>query len=101
MGKPEGKIEAYLRQQCKKRDYLCFKFAPCGINGVPDRIVIGNGYTIFVELKAPGKKPTLLQRTMHALMRDRGATVCVVDSILGVDNLMQIIDNRYIIDLTK
>ena len=81
-------IENYLKLQCKKHGFLCFKFAPCGYNGVPDRIVIGNGLTVFVELKAPGKKPRENQVAMHKLMRRAGAIIFVIDSKAGVNALL-------------
>lgn len=88
MGKPEGTIENYLRERCHAMGFLCYKFAPCGVNGVPDRIVIGNGKTVFVELKAPGKKPRANQLVIHRRMRAAGAIVYVIDSKPGVDGLL-------------
>lgn len=88
MGAPENKIERYLQDQCAKRDWLCYKFASPSNAGVPDRIVIGAGQVIFVELKRPGGKPRKLQKLVHARMRARGATVCVCDTQDSVDELL-------------
>ena len=50
--------------------------------GVPDRIVLlPGGRVIFVELKAPGKKPTPLQAKMHDRLRALGFDVRVIDSL--------------------
>ena len=49
MGKAEGYVEDYLIKQAKAHNHLCFKFISPGIDGVPDRILIGNGKTIFIE----------------------------------------------------
>lgn len=89
---PEKIIETYLREQCKKHGFLCYKFAPCGNNGVPDRVVIGNGKTIFVELKAPGKKTRALQDAVHQQMREAGAIVFVIDTKQKVDTLIKHIE---------
>lgn len=94
MGKPEGKVEKHLRDAAKARGYLCFKFASCGTNGVPDRIVIGNGRTVFVELKAPGETPRPNQLAMHRLMRKAGAEVWVIDTTEGVDAFLENLASR-------
>lgn len=52
MGKAEGYVEDYLIKQAKAHNHLCFKFISPGIDGVPDRILIGNGKTIFIECKS-------------------------------------------------
>lgn len=54
----ESKIEAYLRQRVKDLGGIAYKFTSPGNSGVPDRLVLLPGNrTVFVELKAPGKKP--------------------------------------------
>lgn len=50
MGKAENHFERYLRQQVHALDGRCLKFTS-GVNGVPDRIVLLNDRTVFVELK--------------------------------------------------
>lgn len=85
---PEGRIEDYLEKQCKKRKYLCYKFVSPGNRGVPDRIVVGGGKTIFVELKAPGEEPRELQKYVIRKLRDNGATVYVIDSEKEIDELL-------------
>jgi len=44
--------------------------------------------TIWVELKAPGKKPTSGQLREHERMRGMGQRVEVIDSFDGVDKLI-------------
>lgn len=58
----EKAIEAYLRGEVKKLGGKAYKFVSPGNAGVPDRLVLlPEGITVFVELKAPGKKSTKLQ----------------------------------------
>lgn len=80
----EDVVEERLRLGIKACGGLCYKFTS-GIRGVPDRVVIINGHTIFVELKAPGKKPPPLQRFRINEMRQQGADVRIIDTIEGVD----------------
>lgn len=87
----ERDIEAHLVDQCKARGWGCYKFTSPGRRNVPDRIVIvppagePRAQLIFIELKAPGKKPTTGQLREHARLRALGCRVEVIDSIEGVD----------------
>ena len=88
MAKPEETIEKHLFKQCKTLGYMCLKFTSPGNNGVPDRVVIGNGNTVFPELKAPGKGPRRLQEVVIAEMRSRGAIVRVANTKDQVDDVL-------------
>lgn len=92
--KPEGEIEAYLINQCEKNKILCYKFVSPGNSGVPDRILIGNGKTVFVELKAPGEKPRALQVYVMKKMTKAGADVRVADTKDLVDAIIKDIKKR-------
>lgn len=83
----ENDIEQYLFNSAEKYNALCYKFISPMNSGVPDRIVILNGWTVFVELKAPGKKPRKLQEKVIEKMRKRHASVYVIDSKELVDEL--------------
>lgn len=86
----ESKIEAHLRDETRKRGGRAYKWVSPGNNGVPDRMVLMPGGRIwFVELKAPGKAPTKLQLSQHKRLRELGFQVSVIDSIEGVDALME------------
>lgn len=86
----ERDIEKYLREQVKAAGGKAYKWNSPGNSGVPDRIVIMPGNRItFVELKAPGGKPTKLQLVQHKRLREMGCDVRVIDSIEQVDELLQ------------
>ena len=57
----EAVVERYFKKRCESEGFLCYKFTSPGTDGVPDRVIIGHGLTVFVELKAPGEKPRKLQ----------------------------------------
>ena len=57
------------------------KFTSPSNTGVPDRIFIKNGKTLFIEFKATGEKPRKLQLEIIKQMREKGAVVHVVDDI--------------------
>lgn len=92
----ESKIETHLREQIEAIGGLCYKFVSPGRRNVPDRIVLlpaiyelCDPRTIFVELKAPGKKPTLGQSREHERLRRFGFQVEVLDSIEAVNNFVE------------
>ncbi|MCM3589642.1 VRR-NUC domain-containing protein [Brevibacillus borstelensis] len=86
----ERDIEKYLRDQVRGVGGRAYKWTSPGNNGVPDRIVLLPGGRIaFVELKAPGKKPTALQINQQRYIAGLGMPVVVIDNKAGVDELIR------------
>lgn len=78
----EKQIEQALLRRVKALGGTCEKFTSPGKRSVPDRIVtLMGGRIIFVECKAPGKKPTLAQQYDHERRRLLGCDVRVIDSL--------------------
>lgn len=89
MGKPEGIIEDYLIKQAENHDSVCYKFTSPGKRGVPDRIVIGHGYTVFVECKSPTGTTRKQQDFRIKEMRDHGALVYVLKTKPAIDDFFE------------
>ena len=102
----ESEIEAHLVKRVKAEGGEVRKVQWIGRRGAPDRLVLlplrvfdwGDmgerpyprpPQTIFVELKAPGKKPEPHQEREHQRLRAMGQRVEVIDSIEGVERLLQ------------
>ncbi len=86
----ERDIEAYLRDQIKRLGGIAYKFVSPGNAGVPDRLVLlPAGRVAFVELKAPGKKPTALQELQQKRIAGLGFKVLVIDSKEQVDEFIK------------
>lgn len=86
----ESVIEAYLAKRVKELDGEIRKAQWIGRRGAPDRRVMLPGrLPIWVELKAPGEKPTAQQIREHNRMRRLGELVEVVDSIESVEELLK------------
>jgi hypothetical protein len=82
----EKKIEKYLVMGIERLGGLCVKFPPLFFRGFPDRIVLlPKGLIVFVELKAPGEKPRLIQTKVHHKLKALGFRVEVIDTVEGVD----------------
>ncbi|ADG00079.1 VRR-NUC domain protein [Clostridium botulinum F str. 230613] len=62
---------------------------------MPDRIVLlPEGRIIFVELKAPGKKPRPIQKYRIKELRSLGFRVEIIDSIERINNFVEGIKNE-------
>lgn len=79
MGKAENAVEQRLRTLVEAAGGMALKFTSSR-NGVPDRIVILQGRTVFVELKAPQGRLAPLQIVRIKQMRQAGADVRVLIS---------------------
>lgn len=78
----EKQIEQALVRRVKELGGMCEKFTSPGRRAVPDRIItLPGGKIIFVECKAPGKKPTITQQFDHERRRLLGCDVRVIDSL--------------------
>lgn len=86
MGKPEGIVENYLIKQSAIHDCLCYKFTSPGKRGVPDRIIIGKGRTIFVELKSETGDLRKQQEFRIREMKEHGADVRVLNTKEKIDH---------------
>lgn len=86
----ERDIEAYLRDEAKKAGMKAYKFVSPGNDGVPDRLLaLPIGQAVFVELKAPGRKSTELQRRKQQELADLGFVVFAdIDTRKKVDTVM-------------
>jgi len=94
----ESQIEKHLVKRIETIGGTAEKFTSPNRRSVPDRLVLmpARGpvprYTpviIFVELKAPGKKPTPAQQRDHERRRAMGFRVEVLDSIEAVDKFVE------------
>jgi len=78
----EAVVERTVCAYAEQRGMLALKFTSPGRAGVPDRIFIGPYATImFIEFKAPGKKPSVLQTRHLSTLRNLGHFATWVDSI--------------------
>jgi len=76
----EKQLESKVTQYCKEHGLYCRKFSSPAHRGVPDRIIVGKGRIMFLELKSPGKKPTQLQLREIELICAAGLLALWTDS---------------------
>lgn len=78
----ERDVERALVRRVEALGGMCEKFTSPGRRSVPDRLVtLPSGRVCFVELKAPGKKPTRQQLRDHERRRALGCDVRVIDNL--------------------
>ena len=88
-------IEKELVRAVKDKGGIAPKFTSPGFDGMPDRLaLLPGGRMGFVELKAPGKKPSALQLARHRLLRRLGFKVYVIDEINQIDSVLEEIDHE-------
>lgn len=102
----ERDIEKHLVKRVKELGGEVRKVEWIGRRGAPDRLVMlpaqvdfsvplgrpgacRTARSAWVELKAPGVKPEAHQLREHKRMREMGQRVVVIDSIEGVEELLQ------------
>lgn len=76
----EKTIEQKLAAAVRAKGGIAPKFVSPGFDGMPDRLVLlPDGKSGFVEVKASGRKPRLLQNARIQLLRNLGFLVFVLD----------------------
>lgn len=86
--KLEKDVEKYFREQVKKHGGLALKFTSPGTRGVPDRIVLYKGETIFVELKRPGGKLRADQIKTLGVFSRQLIPIYIIDTKEKVDHFV-------------
>lgn len=89
-------VEKYLINRVENRGGICLKFVSPGLRGVPDRIVLlPDGVLHFIEMKAPGEKPSKQQLYRMSQFRALGFKCEIVDSKRAVDDFIEEALNEY------
>lgn len=85
----ESALEKQLLAKVKGLKGETRKVRWIGRNGAPDRLVMLPHKVFFLELKAPGKKPTAVQLREHERLRRFGLDVFVADTIEQIEELLR------------
>lgn len=90
----EKQIEQKLKERVENAGGLCIKLGMTYAAGMPDRLCLfPTGISVFVEVKAPGKKPRPIQEYVHDWLRTLGFVVLVIDNYEGIDKFMETYSN--------
>ena len=77
----ESTIEKAVVGYAKEKGCLVIKNAMPGHRGIPDRLFCYKGRVLWMELKRPGEKPTLLQCKWLAQLIDHGFNAVWTDNV--------------------
>lgn len=77
----ERTIEHHVTRFAKEHGWLTYKWQSTNVRGVPDRMYLKAGQIIFIEFKAPRRRPTKLQKHIHSQIRKEDFNVYVIDDI--------------------
>ena len=91
----ESQIERRVVAYCHKQGLLTYKFVSPSGRGVPDRIIIGFGKILFLELKQAGRKPTELQQYEIDRINHHGGLSVMADAASGYDEAKRLIDETF------
>lgn len=95
----EKAIEGYFCREVKKLGGEAEKFTSPQRRSVPDRIAMfPGGLLFFVELKAPGKKPTAAQKRDHERRRAMGFNVRILDTKEAINEFIE--EVRWLLKMT-
>lgn len=84
----EKQIEAYLNRKIKAMGGLCIKLSSPSHRGIPDRLVICNGKTLFVEVKSENGNLSSLQKVFIKKLELQGMTVKVAYGKEDIEKLL-------------
>lgn len=85
----ESAVERYLIRQIEEAGGETRKVKWIGRTRAPDRLVLMDGFACFVELKRPGKQPTVGQWSELACLAAAGLNTVFINDFLGVDQLIE------------
>lgn len=92
----ENDVETFMLKKAEEMGFDFYKFVSPGHKGVPDRIVVGHGYTFFVELKrSEDEEPRSSQKHTINKLIDKGALAYVVGSKEQAVDLLTKIKNGH------
>lgn len=77
----ESYIEKKFKRLCERHGMRVIKLSAQFEWGIPDRLILWNGYAGFCELKAPGQKPKPHQTSYLNKLQMEGNFVGVVDNV--------------------
>lgn len=78
----ESDIEKALKERVNSLGGIALKLSAMHFTGIPDRLcLLPGGVAVFVELKAPSKKPRMIQAVVHDKLRSLGFRVDVIDNM--------------------
>lgn len=85
----ESAVERSVCAHAKSLGWLVLKLSGPNLRGQPDRMFLKSGRAVFVEFKAPGKRPTALQAMWIRQLTAEGFVATYVDNAADGKKLLE------------
>lgn len=85
----EAHVERACRVIAEQHGAALLKLGAALQRGIPDRVLLLRGRTVFIEFKSPGRYPSPIQRHWHAKLRGLGFEVVVFRTVEEFRGLMK------------
>lgn len=85
----ESEIQTKIKNLLTDSGWLVIKIIQSNYNGICDLMALKDGRAVFIEVKAPGKKPSPLQLHRHQQLRKCGFEVVVADKVEDISHLIK------------
>lgn len=85
----ESSIEKAVCDYARKHGAMAMKLAGPNQKGQPDRMFLRNGKVVFIEFKAPCKKPTALQERWLKQLREQGFAADWCDNVADGNYILE------------
>jgi Holliday junction resolvase-like predicted endonuclease len=92
---PEGKIQSEIIKYLKENKIWYIRYNANITYGIPDLIVIYNGYFVGIEVKTPKGRATELQERMKDSIEKAGGYHIFATSVDDVYNLIRRIEKEH------
>lgn len=89
MQERESEVDRFMKREIHYFGYLYIKLTGTNANGLPDRMILGDGKVFFVEMKRPGEKPRKLQQIILRKLYRKGFRVYTVDNKRTAERLAE------------
>lgn len=85
----EKTLERKLNERVRQIGGMSIKLHGAVQGGLPDRLILIKGVSLFVELKTTGEKLRPLQVEMHRRIRETGHKTYIIDSQETLNEFIQ------------
>lgn len=84
----ESIIQSNIKRKLEISGWFVTKLLQTTTNGIPDLLALRDGRVVFIEVKQPGKKPTILQSYRHEQIRKKGFEVITATGFNDINHLL-------------
>lgn len=85
----ESMVQSQIIKAALSRGWFCIKITSPSVRGIPDVVAVRAGRTVWIEVKRQGEEARRQQKLRAKEMREHGAEVFEVDSLLEAREILK------------